>query len=246
MSCYARIWCGLALLLITACAAPSEPVVNPATTPAPPVAPPPEPAPLATPERADIEMAGVPFVVSAPLGFCIDPGAVQVAETSAFIVMGDCDGYVSTRAASFSAGHLSPDARRIQSPFEGVMSVSAVSSSPFAGWSDAERTSVLQEMVQAGLGAELLGRTAITDPEEVRVVATKIRDDTLYVLLEDRPRGSFSYAHPRYWRAFAQEGERMVVLTVSALGPLYPGDQVLLRTIASMRDTIRRDNRTDT
>jgi hypothetical protein len=101
-------------------------------------------------------------------------------------------------------------------------------------------------LIQAGVGAELLGRTSAESPDEVEVIATRIREGTLYVLLQDRPKGSLESAHPRYWRAFAEEGGRTVILTVSAFGAAYPGDQVLLRTLSSLRDTIRQDNRADT
>ncbi|MEL6582620.1 MAG: hypothetical protein AAFQ36_02205 [Pseudomonadota bacterium] len=204
------------------------------------------PLPLPTPSEVSFFAGDDPLVIVAPRGFCIDPEAVMRSNDSGIVLMGDCTGLDEGISPTFSSASVDAQRPQTRAPFDAVISVSAASASPFSGWEADDRTAVLESMIQAGLGEELLGRAGgAAVPGATEVVQTRTRAGTLYVLLQDEPSGTLSTAAPRYWRAFAEEDGRTLVLTVSALGPVYPGDQVLLRTISSLRDAIREANRAD-
>ncbi|MEL7215902.1 MAG: hypothetical protein AAGJ96_08245 [Pseudomonadota bacterium] len=230
-------------LMLSACGLPQD------TAAVPPGLPGDMPSPsriAATAEQADITVGGAAFIIRAPRGFCIDPTAIQETEGGALFLLGDCvpGEDAVTNPAQFSPTVLTT-ARA--APFDGILSVSVAPDSPFVGWSDEERVAILEELIQAGLGTELLGRGDAADvPGATRVLQTRHRGDTLYVLLQDEPRGALEGASPRFWRAFAEEGGRTMVLTVTSFEQPYPGDAVLLRAISSLRDAIKAANRAET
>ncbi len=181
------------------------------------------------PSRATVTVAGAPVVVAGPRGFCVDRGTLNVADAGAFALLGDC--------AQLGGGG-SPLAG---SPVGAALTAS-ISAGGLAGEGD-DPASTLAEIatfVQTAEGRAMLGRSG--RPDRVRILATRPQGDVLYVLVEDRGPQLIGGVDPRFWRAFLEVRERMVVLSVLGFEESGLDEQASLNLLATFVAAMKAAN----
>jgi hypothetical protein len=180
----------------------------------------------AAPDRATVVAGGRDVIVAAPRGFCVDPASTSVTASGAFVMVSDC-------ALLGAEGVLSEgDAE----PVGAVMtaSVSAAPFAPVAAMPDLER------FVATPAGRAALGRSGRGD--RVRVLATRTRNDVLYVLVEDRGPQPIAGIEPRFWRSFLEVEGRMTVLSVLGFEGAGVGPTEGLALVQRFADAVQAAN----
>ncbi len=100
-----------------------------------------------------------------------------------------------------------------------------------------------ESMLDTDAGGRLLGRG--DGSERGRVVGTRRVDGALYVLVEEQgleAEGSESILAPRFWRAFTEINERMVLVTVSGFSDRPLAEDEMLAFLAAQMSELRDAN----
>jgi hypothetical protein len=182
-----------------------------------------------SPSRTKLTVAGQPVVVAAPPGFCIDAQSTTMTSAGAFVLMSDC----TLLGKASASGKRTP---------VGAALTASVSSGGLGGEGDDEAATLddLQLFLETADGRALVGRSGRAD--RVRILSRQLRDDVLYVLVEDRGRQPIAGIEPRFWRAFLEVNGRMTVLSVIGFEGTGPGLQDALNELAATAAAIRAAN----
>lgn len=175
-------------------------------------------------DSATVTVSGRDVTVAAPPGFCVDPASTNVGATGAFVMVTDC-GLVGGRGAE---GDAVPAGAAM------TASVSAGGGAPARSLAEIERFARTVE------GRAALGRSG--RPDAVRIRAARIRDDVLYLLVEDGGPQPMDGVERQFWRAFLEVEGRMTVLSVLGFEGAGVGPSEGLAYVQSFADAIRRAN----
>jgi hypothetical protein len=224
----------LLLLAVAACAPTAEQVAssNPYITDL-------------TSTRVVFELGNREVAVGTPRGFCLDPSSIEATEEGATVVLGDCakvapDVSLADFPASFSPVPLVGDAAVIRAPVAALLTVTIAPNGLLESIPEDQRLDVLERAVHQPEVGAVLARGAEAGP--VRVHQTRKLGNALYVLGEEDRATTPDGASPRFWRAFTEENDRMVVLTISDYEQNFPGDFILFRHLAALREAVRSTN----
>lgn len=195
-----------------------------------------------SPTEVTFDLGGRSVGVGTPRGFCLDPSSLDATAQGATVVLGDCakvapNVTLADFPASFSPTPLTGDAAKIEAPVTALLTVSIAPTGLLDSVPDEQKLDVLERAVHLPQGRAVLAR-GDTDGA-VRVRQTRQLGDALYVLSEETAANTPVGASPRFWRAFTEENDRMVVLTISDYEPNYSGDFVLFRHLAALREAVR-------
>ncbi len=174
---------------------------------------------------ATVTVAGRNIAIVAPPGFCIDPATTNVSSSGAFLMASDC---ALLGAAPVAEGDA-------DLPVGAVLtaSVSASQGGP-ASLADVERFS------QTAQGRATLSRSGRGD--RVRVLATRTRNDVLYLLIEDRGPQPIAGIEPQFWRAFLDVSGQMTVLSVLGFEGAGIDATEGLALVQRFADTVQANN----
>lgn len=183
-----------------------------------------------SPSRARVTVAGRPVIVAAPPGFCIDAPSTTMTNAGAFVLMSDC-----ALLGKQGAG------RGGRAPVGAALTAS-VSSGGLGGEGDDEAATLdeLRDFLDTADGRALVGRSGRAN--RVRILSTQLKDDVLYVLVEDRGQQPIAGIDPRFWRAFLEVNDRMTVLSVIGFEGTGPGLQDALNDLAAAAAAIKAAN----
>ncbi|MEM6677214.1 MAG: hypothetical protein AAF675_05000 [Pseudomonadota bacterium] len=181
-----------------------------------------------SPLEAVIAARGREVVVSPGEGSCIHEEAIDLGESSAFLLFTDCHIALGPSKGVPSANgqrlHLSP-------AFPGLVTVSVAS----------ERRGLIRDLeafLQSADGRAQLARDA---GGAVEILEMREVDDALYVhartLNDDMPLLSADF-----WRAFAEINDRLVLVTVSGFRANAPGSEVMFEELARQVTALRAGN----
>jgi len=181
----------------------------------------------ASASRARVVVAGAPVTIAAPPGFCIDAGSTSQGADGAFVLMSDC------ALLGRSAAGRTP---------VGAALTASVSTGGFAGEGDTAAGSLadLAEFAQTREGRTVLGRSG--QPDRVRILATQLKGDVLYVLVEDRGAQPLAGIDRQFWRAFLEVNGRLVALSVLGFEGAGVGPQDALNQLAALARTTQAAN----
>ncbi len=180
-----------------------------------------------SPSRAKVTVAGRPVVIAAAPGFCIDAPSTTLTSAGAFVLMSDCALLGQTRGGRTPVG---------------AALTASVSSGGLGGEGDDEAATLddLQAYLDTADGRALVGRSGRGD--RVRILSQQLKDDVLYVLVEDRGQQPIAGIDPRFWRAFLEVNGRMTVLSVIGFEGTGPGLQDALNELAATAGAIKAAN----
>ena len=180
-----------------------------------------------SPSRAKVTVAGQPVVIAAPPGFCVDAPSTTLTSAGAFVLMSDCA--------------LLGKVRGGRTPVGAALTAS-VSSGGLGGEGDDEAATLddLQLYLDTADGRALVGRSGRGD--RVRVLSKQLKNDVLYVLVEDRGQQPIAGIDPRFWRAFLEVNGRMTVLSIIGFEGTGPGPEDGLKELAATAAAIKAAN----
>jgi hypothetical protein len=190
-----------------------------------------DPSMMATqgsPSRAKVTVAGRAITIAPPPGFCIDPPSTTVNSDGAFVLMSDC-ALLGGRAA---AG---------RTPVAAALTAS-VSAGGLGGEGDDEAATLedLQVFLDTPDGLALVSRSGRSDRVAIR--ARLLRNDVLYVLVEDRGAQPIAGIDRQFWRAFLEVNGRMTVLSVLGFQGGGVDAQAGLDALAALAGSIQQVN----
>ena len=190
-----------------------------------------------TAERAVFAARGQRIVVEPPPGYCLDEGSVSVTRNAAFALVADC---MQDHQAKLENGSTAGRAVEIALPrvFPGILTVS-VSGEPAYGW-EAGALDAFEALLGADAGLKLLGRG--NSPAPGRIIATRRIGGALYVLIEEPSADDASILAPRFWRAFIDINERLVLVTVSSFSDRPIAEDAMMGFLAQQMTRLRRVN----
>jgi hypothetical protein len=182
-----------------------------------------DPSMMATqgsPSRAKVTVAGRAITIAPPPGFCIDPPSTTVNSDGAFVLMSDCV-LLGGRAAAGRA------------PVAAALTAS-VSAGGLGGEGDDEAATLedLQVFLDTPDGLALVSRSGRSDRVAIR--ARLLRNDVLYVLVEDRGAQPIAGIERQFWRAFLEVNGRLVALSIIGFQGAGPGPQDALNQLAAL------------
>lgn len=178
------------------------------------------------PDRATVSVAGRDVTVAAPAGFCVDPASTSVTASGAFVMVSDC-------ALLGSEGVLAEgDAETV-----GAVMTASVSAAPLAAGGAMPE---IERFVASAEGRAALGRSGRAD--RVRILATRTRNDVLYVLVEDRGPQPIAGIEGRFWRAFLEIDGHMTVLSVLGFEGAGVGPTEGLALVQRFADRVQAAN----
>jgi hypothetical protein len=190
-----------------------------------------------TAERATFNARGQRIVVEPPQGYCLDEGSVTVTRKSAFALVSDCmDNGGPELAENAGKGNVVKFAP--PRSFPGIMTVS-VSGEPAYG-SEPGALNAFEALLDTPAGLTLLGRGS--SPELGKVIAVRRIGGALYVLVEEPPGGRGAFLAPRFWRAFIDINNRLVLVTVSSFSDSPIADDAMMGFLALQMTGLRRAN----
>ena len=191
----------------------------------------------ATAERAVFAVRGQRIVVEPPQGYCLDEDSVAVTRNAAFALVADC---MQDHQAKLENGSGAGSAVEIELPrvFPGILTV-AVSGEPAYGWEPAA-LDAFEELLDAESGLKLLGRG--NSPAPGKIIATRRIGGALYVLIEEPSADEASILAPRFWRAFIDINERLVLVTVSSFDDRPVAEDAMMGLLAQQMTRLRRAN----
>ena len=180
----------------------------------------------ATARRAVFIARGQRIVVEPTPGYCLDQGALGVTGNAAFALIAGC--MQDRRAVAVGPPRTVP----------AILTV-AVSGAPAYG-SQTAAFDAFEELLGAGPGLALLGRGNASAPG--RIIATRRLGEALYVLIEEPAASPPHLLAPRFWRAFIDVNERLVLVTVSSLGDRPMAEDAMMGILARQMTHLRRAN----
>jgi hypothetical protein len=190
-----------------------------------------------TAELAVFAAHGKRIVVAPPQGYCLDEGSVAVTRNAAFALVADC---MQDHQAKLENGSGAGRAAKITLPrvFPGILTVS-VSGEPAYG-SEAGALDAFEELLGAEAGLKLLGRG--NSPAPGTIIATRRIGGALYVLIEEPVAADASILAPRFWRAFININDRLVLVTVSSFSDRPMAEDAMMGFLAQQMTRLRRVN----
>ncbi len=191
----------------------------------------------ATAERAVFAVRGQRIVVEPPQGYCLDEGSVTVTRSAAFALVADC---MTDHQAELENGSGVGRVVEIELPrvFPGILTVS-VSGEPAYGWA-AGALDAFEELLGAEAGLKLLGRGKSQAPG--KIIATRRIGGALYVLIEEPTAKKAPILAPRFWRAFIDVNDRLVLVTVSSFNDRPIAEDAMMGFLAQQMTRLRRSN----
>lgn len=176
------------------------------------------------PDSVTLPVAGRSVTVAGPPGFCIDAQSTTTGAPGAFVLLADCALLGGTP---------------IDTPPVGAVLTASVASAP-AGEGDAPTLTLvrLARYLETPTGRALLGRSG----EGVRVLASRNRGEVLYLFVEDRGPQPVAGIDPRFWRAFLDIEDRLVVLSLLAFEDGGIDPQQALDLVVRFADATGRAN----
>jgi hypothetical protein len=190
-----------------------------------------------TAERATFNARGQRIVVEPPQGYCLDEGSVTVTRKAAFALVSDCMANGGPKLAE-NAGKGSVVKFAPPRAFPGIMTVS-VSGEPAYG-SEPGALDAFEALLDTPAGLTLLGRGS--SPEPGKVAAVRRIGGALYVLIEEPPGGRGAFLAPRFWRAFIDINDRLVLVTVSSFSDRPIADDAMMGFLALQMTRLRQAN----
>ena len=191
----------------------------------------------ASPSRAIFSARGQRIVVEPPQGYCLDGDSVVVNRSAAFALVADClDGHEVAMAQEAGQGNVVEIA--LPRVFPGILTVS-ISGAPAFG-REPGALDAFEGLLGADDGLKLLGRGKSTEPG--KIIATRRIGGALYVLIEEAPEDQTSILAPRFWRAFIDISERLVLVTVSSFSDRTIAEDAMLGFLAQQMARLRRSN----
>jgi hypothetical protein len=162
-------------------------------------------------ERAVFAARGQRIAVEPPDGYCLDEGSVDVSRLAAFALVADC---LQDRLAEMENGAAATKVRKVALPrsFPGILTVS-ISGEPAFDQSQ-QALDEFEVFIGTEPGRKLLDRGDGTAPG--KVIATRKLGGALYVLVEGSQAAGDGFLAPRFWRAFIDINDRLVLVTVSS------------------------------
>ena len=181
--------------------------------------------------------------IAGPSGFCVDPTAIQNADDTGFVLLGNC--------AAISGSDLAgqPDVSAV---------LTAAVSAPSVGASLTANLAALDTFFRSEDGRALLSRSG--DASSVQILATQTADDMFLLHARDTSGGNLTGVATDYWRAYLDIGPRLATLSVLALADDEVSDDAALdvlsdfasvvqaansRTLGGVDTAVRPHNRTD-
>lgn len=185
-------------------------------------------------QRVLFSARGREVAVEPPDGYCLDEKSITVSERSAFVPVADCMNSPETTILASNGDDL-PRA------FPGILTITV--SGETALGAEPGALAAFESMLDSEPGGRLLGRGGGSEPG--RVVATRRIDGALYVLVEEQEleaEGSDSILAPRFWRAFTEINDRMVLVTVSGFNDRPLAEDEMLVFLAAQMSVLRDAN----
>ena len=188
-------------------------------------------------DRAVFAVRGQRIVVQPPNGYCLDEGAVDVSHLAAFALVTDC---LQDRLAELENGSGAGKVREISLPrsFPGILTVSISGEAAFDHSQQA--LDGFEAFIRTDPGRKLLGRGNGTMPG--KVIATRQMGGALYVLVEGRETAGDGFLAPRFWRAFIDINDRLVLVTVSSFSDRPIAEDAMMGFLAQQIARLRNVN----
>ncbi len=176
-------------------------------------------------DRTTVMVAGRSIAVAAPAGFCVDRASTNTGTSGAFVLVSDC---------ALLGG---PVAEGDGGPVGAVLTASISSAD---GTDGAQSLAGIEGMSATREGRAILGRSGRGD--QVRILATRSRNDVLYLLIEDRGPPPVAGVEPQFWRAFLLVEGHMTVLSVLGFEGAGVGPTEGLALIQGFADRVQAAN----
>jgi hypothetical protein len=190
-----------------------------------------------TSQSATFNARGQRIVVEPPQGYCLDEGSVSVTLKAAFALVSDCmvngGPELAENAGKGNVMNFAPPRA-----FPGIMTVS-VSGEPAYG-SEPGALDAFEALLDTPAGLTLLGRGS--SPVSGEVIAVRRIGGALYVLVEEQPGGGGAFLASRFWRAFIDINDRLVLVTVSSFSDRPIADDAMLGFLALQMTRLRQVN----
>ena len=188
-------------------------------------------------DRAVFAARGQRIVVQPPNGYCLDEGSVDVSRLAAFALVTDC---LQDRLEELENGSGAGKVRKISLPrsFPGILTVS-ISGEPAFDHSQ-QALDGFEAFIRTEPGRKLLGRGNGTVPG--KVIATRQVGGALYVLVEGRGTADDGFLAPRFWRAFIDINDRLVLVTVSSFSDRLIAEDAMMGFLAQQIAHLRNVN----
>jgi hypothetical protein len=162
---------------------------------------------------------------------------VAVNGSAAFALVADCmDSSEVALAQNAGEGNLVEIA--LPRVFPGILTVSISGEPAFA--QEPGALDAFEELLGADAGLKLLGRGNSTVPG--KVIATRRIGGALYVLIEEASADRSSILAPRFWRAFIDISDRLVLVTVSSFSDRAIAEDAMLGFLTLQMAGLRRTN----
>lgn len=177
-------------------------------------------------DRVSVPVAGRSVTIAAPAGFCVDPASTNVNASGAFVMVSDC-ALVGGRLPEGDGGVI------------GAVMTASISSA--TGDGQTKSLADVERLAATADGRAILSRSGRGD--RVRILATRTRGETLYLLIEDRGPQPIAGVDEQFWRAFLKVDGQMTVLSVLGFEGAGVSPTVGLGYIQSFSDSIVQANR---
>jgi hypothetical protein len=191
----------------------------------------------ASTKRAVFKVRKKRIVVEPPQGYCLDDRSIAVTPKAGFALVAECLGSQSAELAQEAgSGNLAEAA--LPRAFPGILTVSI--SGEHAYGPDADALDDFEELLGSEAGSKLLGRGDNSAPG--KVIATRRIGGALYVLIEATTANGSPILAQRFWRAFININERLVLVTVSSFTDRPIAEDAMLGFLAQQMVILRRVN----
>lgn len=190
-----------------------------------------------TARRAMFSARGQQIVVEPPRGYCLDHGSVTITRKAAFALVSDCLDNDSPGQAE-NAGEENVVDVVLTRVFPGILTVS-VSGDPAYG-TEPGALDAFEALLDTPAGQTLLGRGNSQKPG--KIIAVRRIGGALYVLIEESAGGGGSILAPRFWRAFIDINDRLVLVTVSSFSDRPIADDAMMGFLALEMTELRQAN----
>ena len=190
-----------------------------------------------TATRAVFAVRGQRIVVEPPDGYCLDEGSVDVSRLAAFALVADC---LQDRLVEMDSGSGTEKSGQVSLPrsFPGILTIS-ISGEP-AYDRGPQALDNLEALIESEQGRKLLGRGKDGTPGHT--IATRRIGGALYVLIEAPAATGATFLAPRFWRAFIDVSDRMVLVTVSSFSDRPIAEDAMMGFLAQQMSRLRDVN----